>query len=686
MQMVNHVTAQSVMSTPSTLSNQIIRDGGQSKHRDSSTQSMVVTPSASSNQITRNGGQRKHRDSSAQSMVVTPSASSNQIARNGGQKKLRDSTNSFNAYSSSPSKGSSTRGNNDRHRKRRYNKRRNDRGFLRVNSFEQIDELIQAAFDYQHLSPRNMADVWHRISHLLVERRGQQKQQQRQLSHELGILLTRTQNGIAKYKPVQLTLTALSMAKIIKAVHKCDNGKMNHRNMFHNLLVRDTATKQDLFQVIASVAVPLLSQFEPQGYANLAYACAIADVCPTFEQSSTLYDLIADAIVALKDLRPFKSQDFSNIVWTYATAKASHSRLFEKVADELIACHDLGSFGPQSLSNIVWAYATANVSHRGLFRKVADMITCRHLRSFSPQALSNILWAFATAKVSRPGLFEKVADELVSHRDLESFDPESLSSIAWAFTTAKASNQILLDRIADAAIVRKNGFSAQGIANILWSFSSSGLVQSQTLLFESMAPRVAALLDQCSSQHLANIAWSYAVANVDSTILFNSTFTDVLLEKMDTFNSVLLCQLYQWHLWQKEELSAVLGLPSAFEKQCYDAFVSKKVHVSIYHKEVISALRSLGLDPKEEVLTPKGFSLDAFVEVDGKEVGVRVDGPHLFMGRARGAPVGRTSLKRRLVANVEGIVLVSIPHWVWKKLGGDCFKHQNYLRDQLGMM
>ena len=83
-------------------------------------------------------------------------------------------------------------------------------------------------------------------------------------------------------------------------------------------------------------------------------------------------------------------------------------------------------------------------------------------------------------------------------------------------------------------------------------------------------------------------------------------------------------------------------------------------------------------------MTPKGFSLDASVEVDGKEVGVRVDGPHLFMGRH--SLLGRTSLKRRLVANVEGVLLVSIPYWVWKKLGGDCFKHQNYLRDQLGMM
>jgi len=528
-----------------------------------------------------------------------------------------------------------------------------------------------------------MAAIWYRISHLLAAHSGELKEHQRQsLSHELGVLVTRTQNRISNYNPRHLCKTAWSIANIIKVVRNYQNSSeaLTHHQILHNVLIRDKSTKKNLFQAIASAAVVHVSRFDSRGHTSMAYACAVAEVCPKTAPGSTLFGCIADAVVS-QDLRLFKCEDFSNIAWAFAVRKVSHPRLFEKIADELIACHHLGSFGPQCLSNIVWAYATANVSHRGLFGRAADAIVAyRHLRLFRSQDLSNILWAFATAKVKRPRLFEKVADEIVSRRELELFDSQSLSRVVWAFTIARVPNQIVFEKVADAAIMQKNAFCAEGVANLLWAFSSSGLAQSQTLLFESMAPRVADLLYHCNNQHLASIAWSYAVANVDSPILFSSTFTEILLDKFDAFNCAQLCKIYQWHLWQKEELSSSLSLPLAFEKLCYDAFVSKRLHVSIYHKDVISALNALGLDPKEEVLTRKGFRLDASVNVGGNDIGIKVDGSHLFIDQT---PVGRATLKRRQVENVEEIRFECIPHFEWRKLRGDC-EQQDYLRDLLG--
>jgi len=38
--------------------------------------------------------------------------------------------------------------------------------------------------------------------------------------------------------------------------------------------------------------------------------------------------------------------------------------------------------------------------------------------------------------------------------------------------------------------------------------------------------------------------------------------------------------------------------------------------------------------PREEVRTPLGYSLDAVVDFEGREVAVEVDGPSHFVGRA----------------------------------------------------
>ena len=196
-----------------------------------------------------------------------------------------------------------------------------------------------------------------------------------------------------------------------------------------------------------------------------------------------------------------------------------------------------------------------------------------------------------------------------------------------------------------------------------------------------MPPRVVILLDQFSSQELANIAWAYTVVNLDAPGLFNSAFANSLLEKMDSFNIAHLNQLYQWHIWQTKENSNA-GLPPVLERQCYEAFTSTEPRISFFQRDVVSVLRSIGLNPTEEVLTQRGYSLDALIEVNGKKVGVEVDGPSHFIGRK---PTGSTRLKQRQVANVEGLALVSVPYWEWDVLWESRYKKGDYLRCLLGM-
>lgn len=399
----------------------------------------------------------------------------------------------------------------------------------------------------EYRTAKHCAAVWTHLSRLLSDSSHAQiqKREQHKLANELEVLFNCTMKRLNECRSIiQLSQTAVNMAKIIKTVCDCGQRQITNQS-FHNALIGHNRNKMNrLFQVIASTAVRLLPRPDYQGYANLAYACATAGVVPTCE-GKTLFEHITDAVIAIEDQR-------------------------------------------KSDSSQVLGGAIMNKNHE-----------------FTSEALSKMLWAYAT----------------VGHVD--------------------------------------------------------------TPLFAAMAPTVRALLvlNEYSNQSLASIAWSYAVANVDAPALFNELFIDVVLEKIDEFKVAQLRQLYQWHLWQKEKKSSN-GLPFAFEGKCYKAFISTEPRGSCFQMDVMSVLRSIGLSPKEEYLTSKGYSLDALVEVNGNKIGIEVDGPTHFIGKE---PTGNTTLKQRQVKTLEGISLVSVPYWRWTEQGQDSRVKKDYLRHELGM-
>ena len=356
----------------------------------------------------------------------------------------------------------------------------------------------------------------------------------------------------------------------------------------------------------------------------------------------------------------FKPQEVSNMVWAFATVDKRHGALFKAMGDEVVAHDHLREFRPQDVSNTVWAYATAGVNHPQLFEKMANHIVgLDNLRRLDPQAISNTLWAYATAKVSHPDLFQKVAGHIVGLDHLREFISQHLSNTVWAYATAQVSHPKLFQKVANAAIQRKEEFISQGVANLLWSYATMGIVDKQ--LFSSFVPIAAKLIDSYNNQDLSHVAWAYAVADVDEPTLFNDRFFNMCLEERDGFTIEALSQLHQWHLWQTKEKSRT-GLPEELQDRCYEAFISQSVHPSKLQDDVVGKLVSTGLDPKEEMLMDSGYRIDAVVEVNGKTIGVEVDGPSHFISRSK-SPLAKTVLKRRQVPFVDGIELISVPYW-----------------------
>ncbi|KAL7537978.1 hypothetical protein ACHAWF_005954 [Thalassiosira exigua] len=62
---------------------------------------------------------------------------------------------------------------------------------------------------------------------------------------------------------------------------------------------------------------------------------------------------------------------------------------------------------------------------------------------------------------------------------------------------------------------------------------------------------------------------------------------------------------------------------------------------------------------------------------------VEVDGPSHFVDRK---PSRSTILKRRQVAKLNGIPVISMPYWEWNELKKDREKKQLYLHSLLGLI
>jgi len=602
-----------------------------------------------------------------------------------------------------------------------------------MRDLHSVDEVIVTAYEYlDDMSRRDISAVWARIALLMTKRQPRQQSTPSavgeisfdDMEYMLYTIFDDTVNGIEDCGAREITETTLGMAKIVKILGQQSKrrGEVSSRVILRRLFVsKDMKPNEKLFQLFAGQSIDKLDRFDARRLSNLAYAYALIDYVPEFDDGSDLFDHIAmnavdvkaelnaqeisnvlwafatvnkshavlfeamgDQVVAFEHLGDFKHpQDFSNTLWAYAKAGVNHPKLFQKVANYIVESKSLDRFIPQDFSNTIWAYATAGVRHPSLFEKVANhIVESKSLNQFYPQALSNIVWAYAKVGIDHPELFEKVANHIVKTDSLNQFYPQALSNIVWAYATAQVSHPKLFQKVADAAIQREREFSnSQHVANLLWANAAMGIVDKQ--LFLSLVPTAAKLINTYNNQDIANIAWAYAVAGVDAPTLFNDHFINKCVEKEDGFETEALSQLHQWHLWQTKEESNP-GLPIDLQERCFNAFISDEPTVSKLQDDVVAQLSHIGLDPKEEVLLGSGYRIDVLVEVNGKTIGVEVDGPHHFIGKGR-SPLARTILKRRQVPPIDGIELVSVPYWNWDKLGKDQAKKQEYLRHLMGL-
>ncbi|KAL3822824.1 hypothetical protein ACHAXA_011461 [Cyclostephanos tholiformis] len=513
-------------------------------------------------------------------------------------------------------------------------------------------------------------------------------------NRRLCAMLDRTLERIHEFGPIPLAETALGFARISKCVrdHGGDGGARDsdrHPRGDDLLLLRDAFYDDPtrVFGALAEASMHTMNDVDPRVLSNLAYSFGLAGIggrilVPFEDGERTILDVLAYAAIA--KLRKFNSQDLSNMLWAYSNVKLRNHILFRAAGDVIVARDNLRAFRPQEISSILWSYASLGESHPALFDMVEGHILAHNRDGSSycellgPRALSNVVSSYAISGEGRRRrrLFDVVANYIVSRGDeyLDEFAPRDLSNLMWAYATAGMSHPSLFDAVSIVAVRRRNDFTAhQSIANMLWAYSSIG--RSEKRMFVTWIPTVLPVLRGCDVRSLTSIAWAYSVANIAAPSLFGPDFLYICHEKWTEFDVEGKRQLYQWHLWQ-EELNSDIRLPPSLEGECYQAFLSTTPTMSALQGDVISELVASGLRPDCEVLTKRGYRLDAIVEVNGKKVGIEVDGPSHFVGRNL---TGNAVLKRRHVTGLEGTSLVSVPYWEWNAVKNNRGKRRQYL-------
>eukprot|EP00984_Skeletonema_dohrnii_P013476 scaffold5585_cov94-Skeletonema_dohrnii-CCMP3373.AAC.3 len=591
------------------------------------------------------------------------------------------------------------------------------------NNTHTISELIQIAHtNLAILKPSLTAAFWNKVSKQMSGRNASSSRlpnHHYELGRYLNQIFEHSTRTLRLFSMRDLSETIYSMAKLVDELRKHGGRRRGDDiiDVLSSLLMNNDMTpKRSLFLSLANASRDKLDNFDARNLSNVAYAYALINYVPEFDDESDLFDHIATQAALRLRSAEFNAQDTSNMMWAYATVGKPHALLFEAMGDQVVAREHLGEFKPQNLANTAWAFAKAGISHPNLFEKVANHAArIDVLYGFKPQELAITVWAFAAAGISHPKLFEKVANNIVGQDNLDTYNSQDLANIVWAFgkagafhpelfqtianhivslsnldrfnsqdlsstmwayATAQVPHPKLFKKVADTAIRSKGEFDSQSVANLLWAYATMGIIDKQ--LFVSFVPTAAKLIDSFNNQELANMAWAYAVANVDAPTLFNAHFINKCVEKECEIGIKEISQLYQWHLWQTMEKSNP-GLPVELQERCYNVFISEEPTVSKFQDDVVAHLLHIGLDPKEEVLMGSGYRIDALVEVSGKQVGIEVDGPSHFIGRSK-FPLARTILKRRQVPSIDNIELVFVPYWEWEKLGNDEVKKQDYLR------
>ncbi|KAL7455121.1 hypothetical protein ACHAWC_006694, partial [Mediolabrus comicus] len=186
-------------------------------------------------------------------------------------------------------------------------------------NYDSVEEIIDAAYhNLDVMSRRDVSALWTCILKLMTRRDNQKRQLSKLPVEDMRLMIDKifdnTANGIKDFNMKDLTQTTVSMAKIVQILKKRAGGRRKedaYRMILREMLLnKDNRTaNRELFQILAKKSMDIVHEFDARHISNLAYAYALIEYVPKFDDGSDLFDHIAMHSAEMKE--EFKPQEVS---------------------------------------------------------------------------------------------------------------------------------------------------------------------------------------------------------------------------------------------------------------------------------------------------------------------------------------------------------------------------------------
>eukprot|EP00435_Cladocopium_sp_Y103_P034230 s1218_g8.t2 len=227
--------------------------------------------------------------------------------------------------------------------------------------------------------------------------------------------------------------------------------------------------KELIHHLGAHVVSRNLTEFRPQGIANLAYSIGLLGM----KHRSLLRALCAHMTPCR--LEEFSEQEVANLTYGLALVRWRDTGVLSSICQHVLA--NASGFKPRGLSSLFYSLGLLDFREETFFYGVCDQIQFR-LPTFNAQDISNTVYGLGLLELSHQGLLSAVEAEMSGR--LEEFTGQGLGNVVYGFGLLERECPDLLQAIADHIPTRFDDMTEQNISNIVWAMGNLGFMDGRT--------------------------------------------------------------------------------------------------------------------------------------------------------------------------------------------------------------
>ncbi|CAE6944385.1 unnamed protein product [Symbiodinium natans] len=338
-----------------------------------------------------------------------------------------------------------------------------------------------------------------------------------------------------------------------------------------------------LSEALFSAAEQRHAELAPQGWANVAWACArLCSRGPRAAVNCALQMVTAAGRALRSDPEVFAAQNMSNLAWAAGTLAIDDDPFFTSLAAACRVCE----LRPQHVANIAWSFGAVANRNDQFMHLLSERALDIGLASFQSEELAGFLWALGTLG-SAPPVLSAALPEV--HRRAWQLGATELSGVIWALA-ALGQDSAAFATATHVAENRATELSPQGLANVFWAFATLEVPWE----FGVSAPRLSsaahARCQELTPQGLANLAWALVVLTAAEAISESAEVSALhaVLNRAPTVVGSLKTLELAALAWVAARCGSYVSVPSSLEAALATEVLRRLAHAEDFEPRQLS--------------------------------------------------------------------------------------------------